>query len=49
MRYDGILNSLKNLIRIAIKLDDKIYFRLVEKRGTKSKYERTNFAYGRRQ
>ena len=48
IRYDGISNGLKDLIRIAIELDDKIYFRLIKKRGTKPKYERTGFAYGRR-
>ena len=49
MRYGGISSGLGDLIRIAIELDDKIYFRLVEKRGTKPKYERTGFAYGGRQ
>ena len=49
MRYGGISSGLGDLIRIAIELDDKIYLRLVEKRGTKPKYERTGFAYGGRQ
>ena len=49
IRYNKISNGLKDLIRIAIELNDKIYFRLIEKRGTKPKYKRTDFAYERRQ
>ena len=49
MRYEGISRNLENLIRIFIELNNKIYFRLIEKRGTKPKYERTGFAYGERQ
>ena len=45
MQYRADFRNLENLIRIFIKLDNKIFFRLVEKRGIKPKYDRTSFAY----
>ena len=45
MRYEVDFRNLKNFICISIELDDKIFFRFVEKWGIKPRYDWTNFAY----
>ena len=45
MQYKIDFKNLEDLIRISIKLDNKIFFQLVEKWGIKPRYDRTNFMY----
>ena len=45
MQYRADSRNLKNFIRIFIKLNDKIFLRLMEKWDIKPKYDRTGFAY----
>ena len=45
MQYRADFRNLGDFIRISIKLDDKIFFRLVKKWGIKPRYDRTGFAY----
>ena len=45
MQYGADSKNLGDFIYIFIKLDDKIFFRFMEKRGIKPKYNQTGFAY----
>ena len=45
MQYRADFRNLKDFICISIKLDDKIFFRFMEKQGTKPRYNWTGFAY----
>ena len=45
IQYGIDSKNLGDFIYISIKLDDKIFFQFVEKRGIKPRYDRTGFAY----
>ena len=45
MQYKTDFRNLENFICISIKLNNKIFLRLIEKRGIKPKYDQTGFAY----
>ena len=45
IQYKANFKNLKDFICIFIKLDDKIFYRLVKKQGIKPKYKQTGFAY----